>query len=235
MRRAIRAVSFDADGTLWDFEGARGRALKATLAELRHRLPGAATAALTTAQLTATRDAVAEGLYARGATMEAIRRAAFVRTLESLGLPDPTLAAHLTAYYLERRFADIELYPDVRPALAALRATHRLGLLSNGNTYPERCGLGGVFDFVVFAQDYGARKPDPRFYRAALAHAGLDSAALVHVGDSLPNDVAGAQAAGIRVVWLNRARRPNPTAVQPDAAITTLAELSATLAALDQR
>lgn len=222
----IRAISFDADGTLWDFAAAMQRALASTLIELRRLVPGETTAALTATRLASIRDAVAEGLYDQRATMEEIRLAAFVRTLEYLEQPNPALAAHLTDFYLERRFADIELYPDVIPALDTLRASYRLGLLSNGNTYPERCGLGGYFDFVAFAQDYEVRKPDPRFYRAALARSHHTAATLIHVGDDLPNDVAGAQAAGIRAVWLNHDHRPNTTGIRPDAEIASLAELA---------
>lgn len=233
--RAIRAVSFDADGTLWDFARAMRRSLAETLAELRRLRPGAATAALSVERLIAVRDEVAERLYGLGATMEEIRLAAFAATLERLGTPDPALAAHLTAFYLERRFAGIELYPDAAPALARLRGAYRLGLLSNGNTYPERCGLAGYFAFVAFAQDHGARKPAPAFYRAALRRAGVTPTTLVHVGDSLDGDVAGAQAAGIRAVWLNRHGRPNTTGVRPDAEIASLSELDRALRDLGER
>jgi FMN hydrolase / 5-amino-6-(5-phospho-D-ribitylamino)uracil phosphatase len=214
---------------MWDFDRVMQRALTRTLAELQRLLPGPATAALSTDRLIAVRDEVAEGLYGQGTTMEEIRLAAFARTLELLGRPDPPLAAHLTTFYLERRFADIELYPDVLPVLDVLNGTYRLGLLSNGNTYPERCGLAGYFDFTVFAQDHRARKPDLRFYRAALRHARLQAAALVHVGDSLTNDVAGAQAVGARAIWLNRHHLPNATAVRPDAEISSLSELAGVL------
>lgn len=45
------------------------------------------------------------------------------------------------------------------------------------------------------------------------------------MGDSLTNDVAGAQGAGMRSVWLNRDGRENGSAVQPEFEITSLTEL----------
>jgi len=42
----------------------------------------------------------------------------------------------------------------VLPTLSLLKDTYRLGLVTNGNTYPERCGLPGLFAFTIFAQDY---------------------------------------------------------------------------------
>lgn len=140
-----QVISFDADGTLWDFEKAMRASLAHTLAELQHIMPQAVhvTATLTVDRLIAIRDEVADKMYGRGSTMEDIRLAAFVQVLESVGYPDREMAQHLTAFYLDRRFGDIALYPDVIPTLDQLRNRYRLGLVSNGNTYPERCGLAG--------------------------------------------------------------------------------------------
>lgn len=232
MRQEICAISFDADGTLWDFDRVMRQAMERTLAELQRLVPGAAASALTVDQLVATRDEVAAELYGQGKTMEAIRLAAFTRTLDLLGRADTALATHLTDYFLEHRFSNIELYPDVLPALDALRGSYRLGLLSNGNSYPERCGLAGYFDFAFFAQDHGVRKPDPQFYEAALRHLQIPSSSLVHVGDSLANDVISARAVGIRTVWLNRCRLANTTQVCPTAEISSLGEIALILSKL---
>jgi FMN phosphatase YigB (HAD superfamily) len=45
------------------------------------------------------------------------------------------------------------------------------------------------------------------------------------VGNSLTHDVAGAQNAGMRAVWVNRIGVERPMDVQPDAIITSLSEL----------
>jgi len=220
-------ISFDADGTLWDFEKAMRASLAHTLAELQRIMPQAVhvTATLTVDRLIAIRDEVANEMYGRGSTMEDIRLAAFVRALETVGYPDREIAQHLTVFYLDRRFGDIALYPDVIPTLDQLRNRSRLGLVSNGNTYPERCGLAGRFVFTVFAQDYGARKPSSAFYEAVLQEAGTTADVFIHVGDSLTNDVAGAQAVGMRTVWLNRDGGKNTSTIQPDAEITSLHDL----------
>jgi putative hydrolase of the HAD superfamily len=49
------------------------------------------------------------------------------------------------------------------------------------------------------------------------------------VGDSLEKDVAGAHAAGLRCVWLDRAGADRDPACTPDAEIRTLADLPALL------
>jgi len=143
-------------------------------------------------------------------------------------------------------------WPEVRAvdgaqdALRRLRPHYRLLVATNADDSGERdvlaalsrVGLDGLVDGVVSSRDVGARKPDAFFYRAALLRAGraglpLAPARAVMVGDSWPNDVAGAQAAGLRAVWLNpsQARRPDGAAA-PDAEIRTLADLPEALAKL---
>ena len=104
----------------------------------------------------------------------------------------------------------------MRLVLAALRGNFVLGLLTNGNTYPERCGLPDTFKFAVFGQDHGTRKPDPALFRIALVRAGCAAHQLLHVGDSLGNDVGGARAAGVRSVWLNPTGAANDSPHVPD-------------------
>jgi putative hydrolase of the HAD superfamily len=77
------------------------------------------------------------------------------------------------------------------------------------------------------------KKPSPEFYSVVCAAAAAPPSSIVHVGDSVAHDVVGAQAAGLRAVWLNRGGRPRPSAVHPDAEISSLAELQSALAALN--
>lgn len=220
----ISAISFDADGTLWDFDRVMRRALRLTLDELARIDPDLGDA-LTVDGMIAVRDRVAGELKGRVTNLEEIRLEAFRRTLAGTGHLDESLARQLNQFYLAHRFADIELFPDVIPALDALGARYRIGLLSNGNSYPERCGLAGRFGFVVFAQDHGVEKPDPRIFAIALEQAGCAADQLLHVGDSLQSDVLGARRAGIGSIWLNRGRTPNQSEIRPDLEVSSLLEL----------
>lgn len=220
----ITTISFDGDGTLWDFEAVMRHALHHTLAELRDLSP-AASESLSVETMIAIRNRVAQELRGKITNLEVVRHEAFKRTLEYIGISDDRLAAHLNAIYLRHRFEDIRLFDDVLPTLDALRDRFMLGLLSNGNSYPERCGLGGRFRFVVFSQDHGVEKPDPRLFHVAMERAGCAHDQLLHVGDSLRNDVAGARRAGSRSAWLNRDGQSNDTGVRPDIEISSLTEL----------
>jgi len=219
----IKVVSFDADGTLWDFEKVMRRSLRHALDELRKMAPDVGER-LTLAELIQIRMAVARRLRGK-MNLEEIRLEAFQQTLKHLGRPDDALASHLNDVYLKHRFEDIELFEDVLPVLNELKMRYDLGMLSNGNSYPEFCGLKSMFKFVVFAQDYGFEKPDPRLFNAAVDKARCSKRELLHVGDSLQDDVAGAVGAGIRCVWLNRIGMKNAFDIRIDYEISSLFDL----------
>lgn len=223
----ISAISFDGDMTLWDFQQVMRHSLKKALLALRRLVPSQRALSLSVDEMIDIRNQVEEEVKGEFWNHEEIRLLAFERTLEILGSPDRAMAAHLNDIYLKHRFEDIELFPDVEPTLDQLAAHFKLGLLSNGNSYPERCGLEGRFAFVIFSQDVQVRKPDRRVFEIAARKAGCRLDELLHVGDSLENDVAGARDAGARTVWLNREGMVNDTEIRADHEIGTLAELPA--------
>ena len=203
--------------------------LKHTLLELQKQRPTPRTLKLTIDEMIAIRNQFAEEVKGEMWNLEEIRLRAFERTLEHVDCPDKELAAHLNAIYRKHRFEDIELYPDVIPTFDVLAPQFKLGLLSNGNTYPERCGLEGYFAFVIFSQDVRIEKPDRRIFEITAERAGCELAQMLHVGDSLENDVAGARNAGAPSVWLNREGVLNDTEIRPDYEVTSLTEMPAIL------
>lgn len=154
-----------------------------------------------------------------------MRLAAFTASLERLGICDSRLANHLTHYYLQRRYAEVDLFDDVLPVLQMLVKDHAVGLLTNGNSYPDRVGLERLFTATVFSQDHGVEKPSPRIY--AIARTAIPGDRYLMVGDSLTNDVLGAQRAGWQGIWLNRDRQPLLDGIRPDAILTDLYGLPA--------
>ena len=75
--------------------------------------------------------------------------------------------------------------------------------------------------------DQYVRSTRQHFYLPALAcqQADCAPAELMHVGDSLASDVAGANAAGAASVWLNRESLPNRSEIPPDHEVQSLAEV----------
>lgn len=223
----IKAISFDGDGTLWDFEKVMRHSLNHVLKELEQIDPEAADL-LDIDKMIEVRERVAGEWKDKTANLEDLlfnRLQAFRETLKDIGRPNDTLASHLNEVYLQHRFEDIELFEDVLPTLNALRSRYTLGLLSNGNSYPERCGLKGIFQFVVFSQDYGVAKPNPKLFQIAVEKARCSKQQLLHVGDSLENDVIGAMNAGIKCVWLNRQGMKHNSGIAVEHQVSSLIDL----------
>jgi HAD superfamily hydrolase (TIGR01549 family) len=102
-----------------------------------------------------------------------------------------------------------QTFEDAAPALEELRARGlRLVVVSNWDcSLPEvldEAGLRPLVDAVVTSAEVGASKPAAAIFEAALAAALCDAPEVVHVGDSVRNDVEGARAAGIRALLLAR-------------------------------
>ena len=222
----MAVIYFDGDQTLWDFEALMRRTLAATIDELR-RLRPELSGDLTVDAFVADRDSVAAHLRGSTTNLEAIRLAAFEHSLRRFGVPDSSLASHLNAFYLERRFASVDLFDDVVPVLEELSREHTIGLLSNGNSYPNRVGLERYFSATVFAQDHGVAKPDPRIY--AVAEQALPGNDFVMVGDSITDDILGAQAFAWTAIWVNREGAELPAGVNPDDIVENLVALPSLL------
>jgi 2-haloalkanoic acid dehalogenase type II len=128
------------------------------------------------------------------------------------------------------------LYPDVAPALAALRERYHVALLSDADNdflmaSMKRNGLS--FEIVVTSEDQRANKPHVSMFREVCSRLGVRSSEAVYVGDSVWSDIEGARHAGMRAVWVNRHGAEWPEEVQPPhGQVSSLEELEAVLDAL---
>src|SRR3989441_6778616 len=88
------------------------------------------------------------------------------------------------------------------PLLSELARRYRLGILSNfyGNLARvcDDAGIRSFFDALVDSAEVGWTKPDPRIFQRALGALGVSASAATFIGDSLPRDMAGAAAVGVR-------------------------------------
>ncbi len=200
----IKAVSFDVDGTLWDFESVMRRSLGEVLEELE-RLDPEAASKLDIDRLIEIRDRVHGELKGTDVSLKDVRREGFLQALTDVGRPNDDLALHLNELYLRNRYAGLALFDDVRPTLDKLAGDYTLGLLSNGNSYASDFGIEDLIEFSVYSEQHsGIEKPHPRLFQIVLGQIGCEPDELVHVGDSLENDVTGALNVGADAVWLNR-------------------------------
>ena len=131
------------------------------------------------------------------------------------------------------------LFPHVRETLAALREEGvSVGMVSNsGRTWghylrrvQDSLGIGKFFDVRVFSDEVGVRKPDPAIFRTALEKLGLSAYRVVHVGDDIDADIAGARASGMRAIWFNTGFWRDARTDKADGEIHEMGELPGLLA-----
>lgn len=224
----VAAISFDGDGTLWDFESSMRAALALAAESINEAGISHAGEPVTPGWLAAVRGEVATWPELHEAGMDVIRFVAFAEALQRMSPVRPELAAPLCERYFDDRFAVLRPYPDVVDAIAALHERFPLAVVTNGNTHPARLDLGERFAEVVLAVECGIHKPDPGIYTLAAELLGIDPSACLHVGDHPHEDVDAARRAGMRTVWLNRDGREWPAELPPpDAELRDLSELPA--------
>lgn len=101
------------------------------------------------------------------------------------------------------------VYADTLNSLERWRSKGiQLGVLSNFDsriyTVLEVLGLADFFQSVTISTEVGAAKPDPLIFATALQKHHCAAKDAWHVGDSYREDFEGAQAAGLKGIWLKR-------------------------------
>ncbi|MEU1038659.1 HAD family hydrolase [Streptomyces sp. NPDC005907] len=105
-------------------------------------------------------------------------------------------------------FGEEDLYEDVRPALARLRADGLwLGIAGNQTVRAGRI-LRTLFsedvDLIGTSDDWGAAKPDPEFFKRVAAAVPFAPDEILYVGDRCDNDIRPATEAGMRTALVRR-------------------------------
>ncbi|SRR6266851_4332578 len=176
----------------------------------------------------------AAGLRALRAFVNGFRQKVWATALGAIGLDGGQAAEYSEAFRRARR-SDWAIDPAAIRTLDMLAAHYRLALVTNGAPAVQRekleaTGLGARFEAAVISGELGIGKPEPGIFAAALGKLNVAPSDAVMVGDSMERDIAGARAAHIRSVWLDRG---GSGATSPaDARITSLDDLPATLDAI---
>jgi len=198
----IRAVIFDAYGTLLDVHAAMSRHA-ARLGPDWQRI----SADWRTKQI--------EYTWVRSLAGPAQHRDFWHLTEEALawtaarhGIADAALLADVLLAYRH-----LDPYPEVPPVLRLLRDKGLpRAILSNGEPGMLRdavhsAGLDHLLDAVLSAESVGIFKPDPKVYQLAGKQFGLAGSQMAFVSSN-PWDAFGAHAFGFKVFWINRIGAP---------------------------
>ena len=119
------------------------------------------------------------------------------------------------------------MFGDAREFLSSIKIP--VCVVSNTDRADIEAAIGYhglAFDHVVTSEDAKSYKPRPELFERALDLLGVRRDGVLHAGDSLSSDVAGANSAGVPVAWVNRFARPRPPEVSLWAEVAGLAELA---------
>jgi putative hydrolase of the HAD superfamily len=225
--RALRAIIFDLDNTLWDVEPVILRAEHAMYDFLARHYPRV-TAGHDVDSMRAVRMGMAREFPEKQHDFTWLRTRALQHHAQDAGYPESMADEAFEIFFRVRN--DVVLYEDARPALESLARKYRLFVISNGNADLGRIGIAHYFERCLAARDAGVLKPDPRIFHMLVEEAGLDTGEVVHVGDDPHADVEGARRAGVLPVWLNRAGSHWPLDTEPPRlTIATLTDLARAL------
>ena len=197
----IRTITLDLDDTLWDIHPVIHRAERRLYEWLDDHYP-AITAMYSVEDLRILRKQVLEKHADKVHDLTFLRRTV---------LTEAATAAGCTNFIVEEAFAvfdevrnDVEMFPEARPALLALRERYTVIAVTNGNANLEKIGIDDLFHGHVNAAMAGAAKPARPIFDKAVEVGGASAAETLHVGDHPLYDVHGAREAGLRTVWVNR-------------------------------
>ena len=156
---------------------------------------------------------------------------------------DPAVGRHLAYVYDGLRdYTAVRFVSGARDVIAELGGRYRLGLVTNGGPDTQSPKIDALelrdrVDTVVLAGYQTAAKPAAEPFERAMADLDADPERTAHVGNSLASDVAGANEARIRSIWIPYDGDGHPDAVgpsdpTPDETLESIRELPAALGAL---
>ncbi|MQF82807.1 HAD family hydrolase [SAR202 cluster bacterium AD-802-E10_MRT_200m] len=159
-------------------------------------------------------------------------RSCFVQVFEEMHLQgDPIAATEICIRDLGMR----PIYPDVLSTLEYIQAKCKIGALSNADSsffYPflRFHGIEGKFSALQCSEDVQAYKPHPSIFKKILESLSVLPGEAIQIGDTLNEDVLGAQLIGMKAVWVNRSGRARDVNLPvPDFEIKELNELGGIL------
>jgi len=207
---SLRAILFDLDHTLLDFDRAQRVALRRALADFS--LPFSSLALPTFRRI----NDELWAQYRRGEiAQDALSVERFRRLLRFLDA-DPRPASRLSESFLDHLGTRGDRLPGCRALLRHLARRHRLGVVTNGIDRVQRSRLKAAalprfFAVIVTSEGCGFAKPDPRILHVALEALQVRPQDALYVGDDPATDGEAAARAGVAFCWMGgRAGAPGP-------------------------
>ncbi|MFS2222537.1 5-amino-6-(5-phospho-D-ribitylamino)uracil phosphatase YigB [Pantoea sp. B65] len=201
--RPVKAITFDLDDTLYDNHDVIRRTQQESHAFLQAYHPALREVSHEAYQ--ALRDKLLRQEPEIYHDVTEWRRRAVAEVMLNVGLP--AAEAEKGSRAVMANFAhwrsQIEVAQATHQALALLAQRVPLVAITNGNAEPHLFGLDGYFRCILRAGPHGRAKPFADMYQLAAEKLDLPLENILHVGDDLTTDVAGAVRCGMQACWIN--------------------------------
>lgn len=158
----------------------------------------------------------------------AFRLAVWDESLADQGIHDETLCEALAhRYFSERRL--YPRYPEIDELLKALSG-YKLGIVTNGVPDLQRdklegSGLEDRFQAIAVSGELDIGKPQRGIFDQICQVLEVEPSACVMVGDNPERDLAGAAAAGMKSVWVERGFKGKDPRHPADLEVTSLLQM----------
>ena len=227
LKRHIRTILWDIDGTLLSFDASERHALSKLLA--------ARGITMTEEMLSCyhrTNDGYWKRLERGEVNKQELVRGRFTDFFTAMHLPVPDDIEAFNAAFQEALAEQVFPHEGAVESLRVLHPSYRQYIVSNGATQVQRrkislLGIAPYIDGVFLSDEIGAQKPQRAFFdalRIGIPH--YDEAETVIIGDSLTSDIKGGHDAGILTIWYApHGEEPAPDVAQPDHILRTLVDL----------
>jgi len=210
----LKAIIFDLDDTLYDYQFLHNEAINALEKYVGERY-GVAPEQFRSAW----RIAREETKQAQGNTAASHNRMLYCqKTLEKLKLLPAYGALEMYEVYWGYILAHMSLREGAAELLTECRNRGlKIGICSDLTAHIQHCklkalGISAYIDCLVTSEEVGVEKPDQRVFQLILKKLACAPDDVLYIGDSLERDVYGAEACGISVLWFLGKNRDNAVA-----------------------
>lgn len=218
---SLAAISFDIDHTLIDFDAV----LENSLIKVSEIIASEFSVQVSTAELVAMCDETAASYKGDSTDFLKIRKLSFQNVL-ALKQLDIDFTDALFDLFIEERFRKTIFMPGAEELLSNIPTGLKVTVLSNGNSDPKRLGFAHYFDEILIGKDLQYKKPHIGSFSALRDLLKIsDPSQILHIGDSMHDDVQGAKETGFKTVWFNPECKASNGQTDPDHEISDLLEL----------
>ncbi len=216
-----KAILFDNDDTLMDFQAGNRNAISLLLDEFGYQHPDRYD------QYEEINLQCWRALENGEMNQAQVKYKRFERFFERYAIPgDPRAAAERFVELLGQQSI---LLPGAEEALREISQKQPIVIVTHGIAALQRARfehspLQENASSIVISEEVGVAKPDPEIFNIALNSVHVSAKDALMVGDGLESDIHGANNAGIDVCWINPLKKTLPTNLHVEYEISDIKE-----------